>query len=47
MAKPHAVVDLDQPGSLSRLENRASDPENDGRSPEKRWISQRLRRRHQ
>jgi hypothetical protein len=47
MAKAHAGVDIEQPGALGRLEDRADDPENGGRSPQKRRIAQRLGRSHQ
>jgi hypothetical protein len=47
MAKAHPAVDFEQPCALGRLEDRATDPEKGGRSPEKRQIAQRLGRSHQ
>ena len=47
MTKAHPTVDFDQAGRLRRLEHRARDPEPLGCPPQKRAVTERLRRRGQ
>ena len=47
MAKTHQAVDLEQAGALGRLELTGGNLESLRRSPEERWIAERLRRGHQ